>query len=80
MIYKETNSYVLNEIKMSLIDYPMSQSELANCLGVAEGTVSRWLNGQRKMSIDILEKILRILDLHIEIEIRYKNNDYNRRE
>ena len=67
MVFKETNSYILNEIKTGLIDYPMSQSELANCLGVAEGTVSRWLNGHRKMSIDILEKILKILDLHIEI-------------
>ena len=67
MVFKETDSYILNEIKMGLINYPMSQSELAKCLGVAEGTVSRWLNGQRKMPIDILEKILRILLLHIEI-------------
>lgn len=67
MVFKKTDSYILNEIKLGLIDHPMSQSELANYLGVTEGTVSRWLNGQRKMSIDILEKILRILNLHIEI-------------
>lgn len=67
MVFKETDSYILNEIKMGLIEYPMSQAKLAGTLGVTEGTVSRWLNGQRKMSIDILEKILGILDLHIEI-------------
>lgn len=67
MIYKETDSYIIDEIKRGLIDYPMSQSALAKKIGVTEGTVSRWLNRQRKMPIDILEKILLALDLHIEI-------------
>lgn len=67
MIFKETNSYILDEIKRGLIDYPMSQSHLADALGVTEATVSRWLSGQRGMSIHTLEKILKILDLKIEI-------------
>ncbi|MBO4350058.1 MAG: helix-turn-helix transcriptional regulator [Proteobacteria bacterium] len=40
----------------------MSQREFADQLGVTEATVSRYLKGERKPSLNVIGKIAKILD------------------
>ena len=53
----------LNTIIGSGKDKTMSQRELAKCLGCSNSTVSRWLDGECPLSIDIAIKICDILNI-----------------
>lgn len=44
-----------------LEDRSMSQNELARKLEVKHSTMSRWLNGERDMSLDVASEIAEIL-------------------
>lgn len=56
----------MKKLKQILIDKKITQKELASQLGISEVNLSRYLNGERKMSIVILYRISRILNTHME--------------
>ena len=45
----------------------LSQSELANILGVSQNTVSQWESGDRSPSISILKQLTTILECSADI-------------
>lgn len=51
-------------------DSPMSQAELARKLGVSQGAVNRWANGNRPVRIDVLARIAQELRCNTEDLIR----------
>lgn len=40
----------------------IKQRELAEKLGVAEASISRWFKGERQPSIDVVERMVLVLD------------------
>lgn len=51
----------LEELKLLMNRKNVTQKYLAEKLGVTEGTVSRWLNGKRKITLDTFLDILEAL-------------------
>lgn len=51
----------LEELKLLMSRKNITQKYLAEKLGVTEGTVSRWLNGKRKVTLDTVLDILEAL-------------------
>ncbi len=48
----------LEELKLLMSRKNITQKYLAEKLGVTEGTISRWLNGKRKVTLDAVLDIL----------------------
>ena len=49
----------------------ISQRDLARLVGVTEGAISRFLNGEREASFETIDKILDALGLEIVIRPRH---------
>ena len=56
------NETFKNRLAEMLKNKGMKQKDLADALGVSEVTVSRWLSGERKLSIETVEKIANVLE------------------
>ena len=54
-------------LKQILRERQMTQRELADLIGTDEGGVSRYINGVRRPRWKAVERILNVLDYHIEI-------------
>ena len=52
----------------------MTQSELANMLGMAKGTVAMWEMGKRNPSFEALEKMSEIFDRRVEYILGNSDN------
>ena len=55
------NETFKNRLAEMLKNKGMKQKDLADALGVSEVTVSRWLSGERKLSMETVEKIADVL-------------------
>lgn len=55
------------EIKIKRIDYEMSQSALANLIGVGSSRMSVLMANPEQLTIERLQKIISILDIDPEI-------------
>lgn len=51
----------LEEVKLFIHRQGFTQSKVADALGVTEGTVSRWLSGTRKMTVDTFLSMLSVV-------------------
>lgn len=55
------NETFKNRLAEMLKNKGMKQKDLADALSVSEVTVSRWLSGERKLSMETVEKIADVL-------------------
>lgn len=53
----------LNRLKLLLVEKKKSNKWLAEQLGVAPTTVSKWCTNSSQPSLDILERIAKVLDV-----------------
>ena len=66
--------YVIREIRKRK---QITQSEMAEALNVAQGTIANWESGIRSPSIDILPAIARYLDVSIDTLLGMNHSVYN---
>lgn len=55
----------LRKIKKRMRIMEISQSEMAQKIGVTEVTMSRWLNYSRRPTIDYVEAMAKVLDCEV---------------
>lgn len=55
-----------NKIKHLLLEQGLSQSDLANKIGVHRQVLTNWLNGTRNPKIENLKKIAKALNISVE--------------
>lgn len=70
---------IMNNIKYILSNSPFTQEVLANYLSVDQGMISKWRNGERKMSVTHLEKVCDLFGCPIEDVVNNKitSNSFN---
>lgn len=54
-----------DEIRLAIDSSGMSRYRICKLLGIAESTMSRFMNGQGGLSMEVLDGLAAILDLHI---------------
>jgi transcriptional regulator with XRE-family HTH domain len=63
------------QLKQAIQEGPLSQAELARGTGLSEGQISRFLKGERGLSLESIDKLLDVLELEIVIRPRRKRKD-----
>ena len=63
------------ELRRAIQGGKLSQAELARGTGLSEGQVSRFLKGERGLSLESIDKLLDVLELEIVIRPRRKGKD-----
>ncbi|MGP0064162.1 MAG: helix-turn-helix domain-containing protein [Isosphaeraceae bacterium] len=59
-------------LRQSIQEGSLSQAELARGTGLSEGQISRFLSGERGLSLESIDKLLDVLELEIVIRPRRK--------
>ena len=65
MTEMEYMRFIGRNIKQLLDEYPMTQEELAEKIGVNKGTISRYINAERMPSVKNIVNIAYILECDI---------------
>jgi transcriptional regulator with XRE-family HTH domain len=60
------------QLKQAIQEGPLSQAALARGTGLSEGQISRFLKGERGLSLESIDKLLDVLELEIVIRPRCK--------
>ena len=60
-------NYFGKQLKMILFDCGMKQKDLAKIMNTTEACVSRWINGKRLPKGKTLQKLLDIIECHLEL-------------
>jgi transcriptional regulator with XRE-family HTH domain len=63
------------QIKQAIHEGRLSQAALARGTGLSEGQISRFLKGERGLSLESIDKLLDVLELEIVIRLRRKGKD-----
>lgn len=75
---------ISNLIKNRRLELGLTMKEIANYVGVSEGTISRWESGEiknmKRNKIAKLSQILKISPLDLMGEIETANSDYTSHE
>lgn len=50
-------AYVGSKIAVALVDQEMTQADLAQVVGVTPSTVSQWVSGEKRISLDNAIKV-----------------------
>ncbi len=58
------------QLRQSIQGGRLSQAELARGTGLSEGQISRFLKGERGLSLESIDKLLEVLELEIVIRPR----------
>lgn len=58
--------FIASEITVRRVKRGMSQAQLAELMGVSQGLVSRWENGETNFTLETLVKIASKLDIEIQ--------------
>ena len=61
-----------DEIREAIDKCGVSRYRLCQELGIAQSTLSRFMNGKGGFSFDVLDRLARRLDLHIAVNRRSK--------
>jgi plasmid maintenance system antidote protein VapI len=56
-----------DEIREAVAASGMSRYAIAKALGIAESTMSRFVNGKGGLSMEYLDRLAELLDLHIVV-------------
>ncbi len=60
------------QLKQAIQEGRLSQAALARGTGLSEGQISRFLKGERGLSLESIDKLLDVLELEIVIRPRRK--------
>ncbi len=63
------------QLKRAIREGKFSQAELARESGLSEAQISRFLKGERGLSLDSIDKMMDVLGLEILIRPRRKRKD-----
>ena len=63
------------QLKKAIQEGRLSQAALARGTGLSEGQISRFLRGERGLSLESIDKLLDVLELEIVIRPRRKGKD-----
>jgi transcriptional regulator with XRE-family HTH domain len=63
------------QLKQAIREGRHSQAALARGTGLSEGQISRFLKGERGLSLESIDKLLDVLGLEIVIRPRRKRKD-----
>jgi transcriptional regulator with XRE-family HTH domain len=67
-----------DELRRAVDDCPMSRYRICKELGIAESTLSRFMSGERGLTMKRLDRLADLLDLHvITVERRQKKGRRN---
>lgn len=61
---------LLNRIKVVLAEKNIQNKELANQIGVAQATMSKWVTNASQPSLEMLVKIAKALDVSLDELVR----------
>ena len=64
-----------DEIREAVLTSGMSRYSIAKALGVAESTMSRFVNGKGGLSMEYFDRLAELLGLHIVVESSKKRRD-----
>jgi plasmid maintenance system antidote protein VapI len=62
------NKKLSDEIREAADDSGMSRYAIAKALGVAESTMSRFMNGKGGLSMEYIDRLAALLGLHIAVK------------
>jgi plasmid maintenance system antidote protein VapI len=54
-----------NELRGVIDDCGLSRYSIAKALGIAESTLSRFMSGERGLTMNCLNRLAALLDLHV---------------
>jgi predicted transcriptional regulator len=61
-----------DELRQAIDGCGMSRYRIAKLLGIAEATLSRFMSGERGLTMKCLDKLAALLDLHVAAGTRRK--------
>jgi len=67
-----TKKKLSDEIREAVLASGMSRYAIAKALGVAESTMSRFVNGKGGLSMDYVDRLAGLLGLHIVVKASNK--------
>jgi len=68
MVAAKIRAEVMFALQTFRQDHRYTQKQLAEILGVTQGLVSRWENGEENFTINTLAKIARVTDMRLELK------------
>jgi plasmid maintenance system antidote protein VapI len=64
-----------DELRQLLDDCGLSRYRLCKELGIAESTLSRFMSGERGLTMKCLDRLAALLDLHVAVGRRPKQKE-----
>ena len=61
-----------DELRRAVDASELSRYRICKCLGVSESLLSRFMSGKGGLSIDTLDALAELLDLHVAANARHK--------
>jgi plasmid maintenance system antidote protein VapI len=62
-----------DELRQAVDDCGLSRYRLCKELDIAESTLSRFMSGERGLTMKCLDRLAALLDLHVTVEQQKKN-------